>query len=279
MNWSDEALLLGVSQGGGKVLALNLLTARHGRCQGAVDISGREDLRLLPGCAISMDYSTGGMDEAGRVELRDVRSGVEAGDHCATGLLVVRTVSELLSATIELSETVAEVYGTASGLFEALSGNSERWPVHYVRLEMAALRALGLARGIDRCRAAHRHGETVWFSPRTGACHTRSEAGAFLDRLMPVPGFLMGGGPATLHDVEQGLEITRLLFGLDAEPEAAPRLPGARREVIAAIRRLGRIPPEARLPGYRLPDHARRKLLLSMRALIVPCPSKVRSAR
>jgi len=271
MVWADIALLLGVSQGGARMLTINLLTARHGRCQGVMDLAGRADLRMQPGCRVSMTYTPGDIDEVGRVELTDVRLGVVSEDPASTGLLVVRGVSELLSGRIDLHEPVPAVYRAATDLFAALTVEDDHWPVPYVCLEMAVLEVLGHLRGIDRCRPAHRRGEAIYLSPRSGRAFPRTQVGAFLDRLMPVPAFLMGRRDAGISEVRQGLELTRTLFERRARDatQVAP-LPAQRREIVAAIDAIARIPARIRQEGDMLSAEARRRLLLSMRPLQVP---------
>jgi len=135
---------------------------------------------------------------------------------------------------------------------------------------MEILSHLGHSGGLDRCKTAFKHGETIYISPRTGKAASRAEAGAFLDRMVPVPGFFMGKKMASAADLRQGHEMTTMMFTKFAMPALdIVEMPSERDDVIFAIGDIEGIAQYGDTDDEDFDEDAYRRRLLSLRTLRV----------
>ena len=116
-------------------------------------------------------------------------------------------------------------------LLDALH-DQEVWPALYVRWELGLLSALGFGLDLEKCALSGANDGLTHVSPRTGRAVRGSEAEDYVERLFPLPTFLIDSrAPASLQDVRAGLELTgyfierRLFNALNrAIPEARGRM-------------------------------------------------------
>jgi len=75
-------------------------------------------------------------------------------------------------------------------------------------------------------------------SPRSGRAVSAVAGAPWRDRLLPLPGFLIGRGTASLDDIIAGLALTgHFLAGHGLRHDRAP-LPAARERLVMGFRRL-----------------------------------------
>ena len=118
-----------------------------------------------------------------------------------------------------------------TALLDALE-ESEAWPAAYVRWEVGLLRELGFGLDLTACAATGVTEGLVWVSPRTGRAVSAEAGEPYRDRLLPLPGFLVGEGPATPDDVVAGLRLTGHFLG-----EHGAALPAARDRLVDGLSR------------------------------------------
>lgn len=275
MNWSDSAIVLRAIRHGESGLAVSLLTHQHGRCQGR--LTGVDEGAALPGASLEVGYTLGGIGEPGAIDARETVPGVDPQTRqCIT---VLRTAASLVHAAFELGEPVPRVFDALSELVTALRANDDRWPAAYVRVELESLRALGWAGSLIRNEWAFRRGAALYLVPASGRIVTHAEAGAFIDRLVPVPGLLMGKTDARRADALGGLTVTGLLFDIASRREGASSpLPDSRGDVVSLVRSSTMAPRHDRQHKEpTLSKRSRNRLLLGFRELLVPNPRMTRS--
>ena len=95
-----------------------------------------------------------------------------------------------------------------------------------IRWELLLLRDLGY--GLDFSGPAGDNDRLAFVSPRTGRAVTLSQAGEWVERLLPLPAFLLDDSEPTLPDCLAGLRLTghfltRDLFGARHRPLPAAR--------------------------------------------------------
>lgn len=269
MRWSDDALLLGVGESGGQELLLEVLTALHGRCHCRLPLSEPDMPTLLPGATLHLSGELHELAAGGTVVLHRSEGGIAPDGEDDAAARVLDAARVLLGRLLPLGDPARSLHGATRTLFAGLSCHDGRWPAEYARWELALLSHLGPATGLARCRPAFRHGETVHFSPRSGRFLTRAEAAPFLDEMLPVPGFLMGGDVAELPDVRDALALTGCLLvraGLHGTGGGAHS--PERQKVLQAVAGVRRLP--AARPATPEPDvEAIRRRLLALRPLLV----------
>ncbi len=117
---------------------------------------------------------------------------------------------------------------TFSGLMRLLAGiDISGFPLpELARWETTLLRELGF--GLDFSTSAGGNDRLAYISPRTGRAVTLSEAGEWVDRLFPLPDFLIGEAPANLADCVAALRITGHFLARDVFGARHRPLPPAR---------------------------------------------------
>jgi len=117
---------------------------------------------------------------------------------------------------------------TFAGLMRLLAGiDIPGFPLpELARWEITLLRELGF--GLDFSTSAGGNDRLAYISPRTGRAVTLSEAGEWVDRLFPLPDFLIGEAPASLADCVAALRITGHFLARDVFGARHRPLPPAR---------------------------------------------------
>jgi len=81
----------------------------------------------------------------------------------------------------------------------------EAWPERYVRFELALLAELGFGLDLRACAVTGQTSDLAYVSPRSGRAVSRQGAGAYADRLLPLPGFLLSQEPPDAAQIRAGV--------------------------------------------------------------------------
>lgn len=229
MEWHDEAVVLSVRPHAENDAILSALTLQHGRHAGLVHGgSGRRTRPLLqPGNRLEVTWRARLAEHLGHYRLEPMQ------------LLGARLVDDplrllgLASACALLDESLAErephprLYAGLLRLLEAMVQN-ENWPTTYVRFELLLLGDLGFGLDLSACARTGATEDLAYVSPRSGRAVSRGAAGEYAARLLPLPGFLLGGEAAGEDDVAAGLRLAghflrKHVFGPADRPLPLPR--------------------------------------------------------
>ena len=268
MPWTDEAIMASVTQTSKTALMLEVLTRLRGRARLHVPLDGGPLPPLYPGCTLNLTLADAGLGEVPAAQIHDATGGLENSETNRNGTSVLNALRTMMSVFLPLNDPASEVYEAASRLIPVLRDEDGRWPVFYLNWEMALLSQLGHDGGLERCRYAFSQGETIYISPRSGKSASRAEAGAFLDRMIAVPGFFLGKKTATVPDFRQGQEVTTMLFRKFAMPAAGiEELPAERQAVVRAINGLSGTDVYETGADENFDEESYRRRLLSLRKL------------
>lgn len=240
MDWRDEGILLWVRRHGETSAIVEALTREHGRHAGLVrGGAGKTQTPVLqPGAQLSLEWHARLSDHLGtfRVELIRARAAsIMASRQALAGL---NTVSALLVRLLPEREPNVEVYRSTLELLDALEAGDQGWPVLYARWELALLGALGFGLDLDSCAATGSREELVYISPRSGHAVSRDAGAPYADRMLPLPQFLIGCGPATPGEVRRALDMTGWFLENRVCPAYDAELPATR---IRLLRLLGEL--------------------------------------
>lgn len=270
MAWTDEAIMVSVTQDSKKSLLLEVMTKMRGRCQLKVLLDGTPLPPLYPGCTLKLTQQDAGFGEMPVAELHSADGGLENADTNQNGMIVLHALRKMLETFLPMYEPARNVYKAANEMIPVLRDEDERWPLYYLTWEMEMLSTLGHAGGLERCRGAFKHGETIYISPRNGKAASRAEAGAFLDRMIPVPGFFMGKKMASEPELKQGHEMTTMLFKNFALPSVGLKeMPPERSDVIFAMQEVSGTAVFSGEDDENFDEDSYRRRLLSLRSLRV----------
>lgn len=241
MNWDDDALVLGGRRFGEGGLILDVLTARRGRRSGLVygGASRKRRAAYEVGNTLRVAWTGRLEEQLGRFETAEPqreRAARVLDDPLA--LLALTSVAAMVrGVTDEGDEGASALYGPTSMLLDSLD-NLDVWPALYVRWEFGLLSALGFGLDLTACALTGVNDGLTHVSPRTGRAVRGSEAADYVDRLLPLPSFLLD--PTQIAGPDQigtGLALTghfveQRLFTPMNRPVPAPR-----DQLVRALRR------------------------------------------
>ncbi|MGD8310915.1 MAG: DNA repair protein RecO [Chromatiales bacterium] len=247
MDWHDEGILLTVRPHGETSAIIEVLTREHGRHAGLVQggRSARQSPVLQPGSQLALDWRARLAEHLGQFRIEPVRSRAAAIMEDRTALAGLNAVGALLVAFLPEREPAPEIYDMTHELADALAARAWDWPVRYAHWEVALLAGLGFGLDLRRCGATGTTEELAYVSPRTGRAVSRGAGGAWADRLLPLPGFLLGKGIPTVGAVREALRMTGFFLEHWACPALERKtLPEARARLLLRLERHEMTPPE-----------------------------------
>lgn len=240
MEWRDQGALLSVRAHGESAAIIEVFTAEHGRHAGLVrGGAGRRMAPLLqPGAQLALTWKARLDAHIGTFTAEPLRSRVAGvmGDRLA--LAGMNAICALLSFALPEREPHAALYATSVALLDSLD-QGPAWVPAYLRWELALLEEMGFGLDLGSCAVTGGRDELIHVSPKSGRAVSRAGAGAWADRLLPLPACLLGQGPATMAEVSAGLRTTGHFLTTRLAPALGDRpLPEARRRLVDMLARL-----------------------------------------
>ena len=205
MDWRDDGIVLSLRPHGETALITALLTREHGRHLGIVH-GQRRRAQLPPGTLVSAQWRGRLADHLGTWTLEVDRTPAAAIMDEPLRLLALVSACAVLDAALAERQPLPAVYDGTLAFLETLP--TPHWDAAYVQWEAGLLGALGFGLDVSRCAVTGGNDHLAFISPKTGRAVSLSAAGPYRDRLLPLPGFLIGREPATPAAVAEGLALT-----------------------------------------------------------------------
>ncbi|QDZ09935.1 DNA repair protein RecO [Devosia ginsengisoli] len=204
MEWTGEALLIGVRRHGESSVIAEAMVAGRGRHLGLVR-GGRSTklaAALQPGNTVQLTWRARLEDHLGTftVELLQARAAELIADR--TRLYLSQLVCEHLRLLPE-RDPHDRLLGMALRLIESAPDGAA-----LARFELALLDDLGFGLDLNSCAVSGTRDDLTHVSPKSGRAVSRAAAAPYLDRLLPLPSFLTARGNASPHDIEDALRLT-----------------------------------------------------------------------
>jgi DNA repair protein RecO (recombination protein O) len=213
MEWSDDAIVLSLRTHGESSGILEALTRSHGRHLGLVrgGSSSKGRATLQPGNRVKVTWRARLSEHLGvyTVELARARAGDIFEQRAA--LCGLNALSAIAATVLPEREPHEAAYEGADALLEAIAVHDfADWAPLFVHWEIGLLDELGFGLDLARCAATGRADNLIYVSPRTGRAVSREAGEAYRDRLLELPGFLLGrqAGAAPAGDLLAGLQLT-----------------------------------------------------------------------
>lgn len=213
MEWSDDAIVLSTQPFGESGTILEALTRTHGRHRGLVrgGASRRNRPALQPGNTLRVGWRARLSEHLGSFTMEPVKA--RAGDmlESRVALAGLNAFSGVAAAALPEREPHESVYHAAEILLDAIAEDGfAHWAPLYVRWEAGLLEALGFGLDLSRCAATGEMGDLVYVSPRTGRAVSGGAGAPYRERLLALPGFLLGSQHSmpTAADIAAGLRLT-----------------------------------------------------------------------
>lgn len=257
MEWHDDAIILTVRPHGETAAIVTMLSPQHGRYAGLVAGGQGRAARaaLQPGNTVSAFWQARVADNLGyfRIELINNRWA-----RWLENRLVLTTIaSATVVSEVSLPERhpVPTVYAGLAALLDIT--DATMWGLAYVKWEVELLRHLGYGLELERCAVTGSTDNLTHVSPRSGRAVCAEAARPYLEKLLPLPGFLVGrkiaineeddgGGDSIAKEVLTGLNLTghflsRHIFSNPQNQRLVPKdaeMPTARQLLLNHFRNL-----------------------------------------
>lgn len=222
-------------------MIIEVFTPQHGRHAGIVRGGASRKIapHLQPGTQLSLTWKARLSDQLGSFTIEPVRSRAAQAMGDRLALSGLNAICALLVRVLPEREAHLQLYHRTIALLDLL-GQSEVWPLAYLRWEQFLLEEMGYGMDLSACAVRGVNEDLAFVSPKSGRAVSRNAAGAWADRLLPLPPVLAGKGDAENEQIAIALGTTgyfienRLLRGLGDRP-----MPAARQRLIDAITRQG----------------------------------------
>ena len=238
MLWQDEGVVLAARRHGESALVASLMTREHGRHAGLVrgGASPRAKPLWQPGNRLQVTWRARLPEHLGQFTAEPVQLSAACLIDDPARLSGLMAACALVEASLPERDPHLLVYNGLLDLLDVLLQDGP-WLERYVGFELDLLAELGFGLDLSACAVTGATADLVYVSPLTGRAVTRAGAGTYAPRLLPLPPFLLGAGPADNAQILDGLRLTgaflrRHLF--DATDRA---MPGARERLIAHLTR------------------------------------------
>jgi len=192
MDWTDEGVVLHVRPHGEASVILELLTRAHGRHLGLVRGGTSKRLRgaLQPGNTVRAVWRARLQEHLGTYTVEPLTERVAVALGSRVALAGLTAAAALASATLPEREAHPRLYDGLTIVLDALAEEAA-WPALLARWELGVLDDLGFGLDLTACAVTGATEGLAYVSPRSGRAVTAKAAGAYTDRLLPLPPFLM----------------------------------------------------------------------------------------
>lgn len=239
MEWRGTGILLAVRRHGENSAIIEVFTPTHGRHAGVVrGGAGRKLAPILqPGAQLDVAWRARLEDHLGSFLVEPIRSRAATAMSDRLMLAGLNTVTGILSFCLPEREPYPELYTRTEQLLDLLE-HRDVWPLAYLQWELGLLATMGYALQLSECAVTGATDELIYVSPKSGRAVSKSAAGDWADRLLPLPDVLKGIGAAPDAEIAEGLKTTGhfLQTHLAANLGGRP-LPEARARFVDAFNR------------------------------------------
>lgn len=238
-----DAIILAVRAHGEHGAVVRALTRAEGVQPGFVRGGRSRRLRpvLLPGNLVQAEYRARTDEQLAQlaVELVHSRAPLLAEPLPAAA---IDWACALAAATLPEGLAYPRLFDMLDGLLTSVEAapTARGWAASLVRYELLLLAELGFGLDLSECAATGVVEGLAFVSPKSGRAVSEAGAGAYRDRLLPLPAFLLAGGEAAWGEIFDGLRLTGHFLARDLLTERQDSILAARERLVERLRRITR---------------------------------------
>jgi len=240
MEWNDHGIIIGTRKHGETSLIVELMTRYHGRHLGLArgGRSRKQQPFLQPGNSVEVLWRARLDEHLGTWALEATELRTSQLMETPIGVFGIQTIAAHLRLLPE-----RDAHEHLYHALEVILGHLQQAPIAaalMIRFELALLDDLGFGLDLTKCAATGSPDNLGFVSPKTGRAVCREAAAPWVEKLLPLPVFLLPGEERehpSLKDIEAGFALagyflTRHVY----EPRALPP-PHERTSFIRAVKR------------------------------------------
>ena len=209
MDWRDEGALLAVRRHGETSSIIDVFTANHGRHAGVVRGGTSRKIApiLQPGAQLDVAWRARLEDHLGAYTVEPLKSRAALIMNDRLALAALNSLTALLVFALPEREPHKVLYQRTITVLDML-GETEAWPLAYLRWELSLLEDLGFGLDLASCAVTGSFDELIYVSPKSGRAVSRKGAGDWADKLLLLPPALLGEGEGPGSEIAEGLKTT-----------------------------------------------------------------------
>ncbi|SHE58881.1 DNA replication and repair protein RecO [Kaistia soli DSM 19436] len=244
MQWTDQAIVLGMRRLGDSSAVLELMTAKRGRHLGVV--RGARSRRLAPmlqpGNRVEATWRARLDEQLGLFTIEPLTMRAAKLIERPLSLFALQVLAGHLGLLAE-RESHPELHGAVDSALDSFAespGPSALAIAGFVaRFELAFLNESGFGLDLSRCAVTGTTEGLVFVSPRTGRAVSGPAAAGYEDRLLPLPRLLFGqhGANDDRRAIDEAFRLTGHFLDRHIYQPRALAEPSARRELLTWIGR------------------------------------------
>ena len=239
MDWSDDAIVLGLRHHGEHSAILDALTREHGRHLGLIRGATSKRLKgaLEPGNLLSAHWR-GRLDEhLGTFTVELARARVAHFFSDGLKLNVLSAACAVAAATLPEREKHMRAFDALNHLLDTLGEEPAMLGVaDYVRFEAVLLEDLGFGLDLESCAATGLRDDLTHVSPKSGRAVSSGAAAPYRDKLFALPAFLLDhSAQANPKDLADGLTLTGFFLSRSVLEPHGIALPLARARLVERL--------------------------------------------
>lgn len=241
MEWEAPGIVLAVAPHGEGDVVASVLTANHGRFRGLArgGASRTKAATWQPGNLLQARWVARLSEQLGTFTGELAHAGAAHAMEDPMALTVLRSACAVADAALPEREPHSRAF---TGLIELLARlHAVDAPAQLVRWELLVLAELGYGLDLSHCAVSGETSGLRWVSPKTGRAVTDEAAGSWRERLLPLPGFLVGANTSAPEDWLAGLRLTEHFLERDALSHLHRPVPAARHMLHDRVARLAAV--------------------------------------
>ena len=208
VEWRMPGIVLSARRYGEGDLVVNALTEEMGRHAGLVHGGGSKRNRANYEIGNRLEFSWAARlnEHLGTFRADVMDSPAASIMHDADRLSALSSLCAVIDTALPEREPVPGLYAALNVWLDQLE--SEHWAALLVRIELGLLEILGFGLDLSSCAVTGETEDLTHVSPKSGRAVSATAAAPYLDRLLPLPAFLTGGGEADDAAVVDGLMLS-----------------------------------------------------------------------
>jgi DNA repair protein RecO (recombination protein O) len=245
MHLLTEAIVVAVRPHGEHGAIVRALTPGEGVQPGFVRGGKSRRLRpvLMPGNTLQAEYRARTDEQLAQLSVDLVHSRAHLLSEALPAAGIDWACALTASARPE-GQPYPRLYEALDGLLGAIEAapSARGWAAALVRYELLLLSELGFGLDLSECAATGSVDDLAFVSPRSGRAVGTAGAGAYRDRLLPLPRYLLetsGGSQPDWTEIRDGLRLTGHFLARDLLIERQADVLAARERLVERLKRIG----------------------------------------
>lgn len=207
VEWRMPGIVLSARRYGEGDLVVSALTEEMGRHAGLVHGGGskRNRANYEIGNRLDLSWAARLNEHLGNYRADMIASPAAGIMHDPDRLAALASLCALVDISMPERDPAPGLYAAMTVWLDQIQ--SDHWAAMLVRIELGLLEILGFGLDLSSCAVTGDTTELTHVSPKSGRAVSASAAEPYLDRLLPLPGFLVGSGVADEAAIIDGLQL------------------------------------------------------------------------